>query len=420
MNTKDKKIFLTAIMGNLLEYYDFTIYVVFSSIIGEQFFPHFSKFAQSILSLSVFAIGFLSRPLGGILFGIIGDKMGRKKSLIISILGMALPTIIIGLMPTYKEIGILAPILLCIMRFIQGFCISGEGTGVAIFVLEHYKIKPGLVAGIVHSSNLLGTMLSSVVGILINTYLYEFEWSWRIAFLLGGVFGLIGFYLRTKTSETPVFKEILKNKENLDNSLSKTFRNCKKQMFVTFLAGGFASSIMYIAKSIHVFYSVTTGLEESLYKLNPLVYLFYTSFIVMISMPISGIINDIVGRYKMMMLSSLATLFLITPIMMLASQQNIYFQAIGLTFLGILTGFVASSAYIFVIFLFEPRYRFLGVGFSYNLGIAIFGGTSPIISRALIEKTSIQYSPSFYIICTSIFFLITLYLTNKKSKKTPK
>src|SRR5690242_17310489 len=136
---KPRSVFFSAISGNILEYYDFTVYSVFSSVIGRTFFPTASEFAQIVMALGIFAVGFVTRPIGGIVFGYIGDRYGRRIALIISMLGMTIPTFTIGLIPTYEQIGIYAPVTLVVMRLIQGLCISGEGAGAAIFILEHHQ-----------------------------------------------------------------------------------------------------------------------------------------------------------------------------------------------------------------------------------------------------------------------------------------
>ncbi len=204
-------VFWSAISGNILDYYDFTLYSIFSIQLGKAFFPGNSDFTQILSSLAVFAVGFLARPIGGIFFGYIGDKHGRRISLIFSMLGMTIPTFVIGLIPTFTDIGYFAPIALILLRLMQGLCISAEGAGAAIFVLEHHhNLKPGLVTGLVHGSNTLGMLLASFIGIIIANYFSNIDYAWRFAFLLGGFMGIIGFYLRLKVSETPIFNELVK------------------------------------------------------------------------------------------------------------------------------------------------------------------------------------------------------------------
>jgi MHS family proline/betaine transporter-like MFS transporter len=404
---KGKSVFLSAILGNILEYYDFTVYVVFSIIIGKTFFPGDSEIIQILSSLAVFAAGFITRPIGGIIFGFIGDRFGRRVSLITSMLGMTIPTFIIGLIPGYAEIGYLAPILLVLMRLAQGLCISGEGAGAAIFILEHIgDLRPGFTAGLVHGSGITGTLVASLIGIALNQLLPGVEFAWRFAFLLGGFMGLAGFYFRLQVAETPIFIALAEKKKTLKAPFIHVLKKSWRVMFITAAMGGFASSIVYLIKSyVKVFYCDVLGFDDTSSSL----FLSYSSVILMISMPLSGYISDRIGRFKTVTISSIAVLLLCCPTLYLMSCESLWQQLLALALLAILAGSVAGSAYVFVISLFSPEERFSGVGFSYNLGVAIFGGTSALISRWLIAQTGLYYAPAFYIIATSGAFLTVIY-----------
>jgi MFS transporter, MHS family, proline/betaine transporter len=404
---KAKSVFLSAVSGNILEYYDFTVYSVFAAIIGRTFFPGDSEFLQIISSLAVFAVGFVTRPIGGIVFGYIGDRYGRRISLIISMLGMTIPTFIIGLIPSYNDIGIYAPLTLIVMRLVQGLCISGEGAGAAIFILEHHQnLKPGLTAGIVHGSNIAGTLIASFIGIMIERYFFHVSFAWRFAFLLGGVMGIVGFYLRLRVSETPIFQELARQKKNLKAPLVHVIRTAWRSMFLTFCMGAVASSVLYLVKTyVNVFYHNVMHLDNT----TALIYLSYASFVSMLAMPLFGGIADIIGKLKMVAIASSSILILALPTLLLMSSTNQLYQIFALTVLGTLGGAISGSAYIFIISIFTPEQKFSGVAFSYNLGIALFGGTSPIISRILVEHTGLFYAPAFYIMCTSSIFLFIIY-----------
>ncbi len=406
--SKPKSVFLSAISGNILEYYDFTVYSVFSSVIGHTFFPGSSDFIKIILSLGVFAVGFITRPIGGIFFGYIGDKYGRRISLIISMLGMTMPTFIMGLIPAYSDIGIYAPITLVIMRLLQGLCISGEGAGAAIFILEHHQnLRPGFTAGLVHGSNIAGTLIATFIGIIIEQYFYHIDFAWRFAFLLGGIMGLVGFYLRLRVSETPIFKMLAEQKKTLKSPFTNVIKTAWRAMLITICVGSVASSVLYLVKTyVNVYYHNVMGLDNT----TALIYLLYTSFVAMVSMPLFGGLADIIGKFKMLSLASLSVFILILPTMISMSAPEMWQQILALTVLGALGGAISGAAYIFIISLFTPEQKFSGVGFSYNLGIAIFGGTSPIISRWLVEKIGLFYAPAFYIMTTSSIFLIIIYL----------
>lgn len=412
---KSKFIFLSAISGNILEYYDFTVYSVFSPIIGRIFFPGESEFIQILLSLAVFAVGFLTRPIGGILFGYIGDRYGRRIALIISMLGMTIPTFIMGLIPSYADIGVYAPITLIIMRLIQGLCISGEGTGAAIFILEHRQnLRPGFTAGLVHGSNIVGTLVAIFIGIIIERYFSHVDFAWRFAFLLGGFIGLAGFYLRLRVSETPIFKMLEKKKKVLKAPFSNVIKTAWKSMFLTICIGAIASSIMYLVKTyINVFYYNVMHFDNAI----ALSYSAYSLFIAMVAMPLAGGAADIIGKFKMSMLIGTTILLLILPTMLLMSAEETWQQILALTVLGMLAGSIAGTAYIFVISLFTAEQKFTGVAFSYNFAIAIFGGTSPIISRWLVEHTKLFYAPAFYIMIIAAIFLIIMYMMRRVIKQ---
>ncbi|MCF8462509.1 MAG: MFS transporter [Rickettsiaceae bacterium] len=401
-----KFVFFSAVVGNILEYYDFTVYIVFLVNISNSFFAPDSELAKTLSALAVFAVGFVTRPIGGIIFGYLGDKYGRKISLICSMVGMTIPTFAIGLLPGYEDIGIYAPIILVILRLIQGLCISGEGTGAAIFVLEHYhNLKPGFITGLIHAMNILGTLTASLIGIAINRIFPEVDFAWRFAFILGGVFGLAGFYLRMLVSETPIFIAASRSKSKINISFFTLVKRTYKSMILSLSLGAFASILVYLVKAyINVFYS--TVLKNTTF--DSLAYVSYTSFIMMLVMPISGYISDVIGKTKTIKYATVLTCIIILPTFLCMMNPSFYLRILGLTLLAISAGGVSGSAYNFAISLFKPQYRFLGVGFSYNLGVAIFGGTSPIIARHLVEYTGVHYAPALYVMLVSAIFLAIL------------
>ena len=322
-------------------------------------------------------------------------------------LGMTIPTIAIGLTPSYHEIGIFAPILLVVFRLIQGLCISGEGAGTAIFVLEHqHHLRPGFVTGLVHASNIVGTIIASFVGLIISHYYRDSHYHWRFAFILGGVFGICALYLRLKLSETPVFKMALEKKTTLKSPFRSVLKNSWRVMLITFCCGAITSSIVYLVKTyVKVFYHDVMLLDNRI----SLLYLSYSCFILMISMPIFGYISDLFGKTRTIVCSVLTIFVSIIPVLMLMSGQSTMEHFIALTLLGALAGSISGVSYLFIISLFKPEERFSGVAFSFNSGIAVFGGTSAAISRYLIEYTGLNYAPGFYIMFTALMFLIMMF-----------
>ncbi|KAF8818271.1 MFS transporter [Rickettsia endosymbiont of Cardiosporidium cionae] len=406
MNKRTSIVF-SAIIGNILEYYDFTVFAVFLVIIGKTFFPKDVEYVQTIYSLAIFSVGFLTRPIGGIIFGFIGDRFGRRISLIISMVGMTIPTFVIGLIPSYEDIGFYAPLTLAIMRLSQGLCISGEGAGAAIFILEHYQnLRPGFTAGIVHASNIAGTMIASIIGIILDKYLGYLEFAWRYAFLLGGVMGLVGFYIRLRVSETPIFKVLEQRKYTLKSPFIHVIKSSWRSMFITFALGACASSIVYFVKVYtNIYYSNILHFN----KTTSLSLLAYSSTIMMLTMPLFGHMSDLLGRFKLIYVSSIMILLLSLPTLFLMGSTNLLLQLLVLTILALLGGCISGTAYIFIISLFKPEERFSGVSFSYNLGIAMFGGTSAMISSWLTSKTGLYYSPAFYLMLVSAVFILIIH-----------
>jgi MHS family proline/betaine transporter-like MFS transporter len=414
--SKRKSILIAAFSGNILEYYDFTVYAVFSVAISKTFFPGVEGWLQTLYTLAVFAVGFVTRPLGGIVFGYIGDKMGRRVSLITSMLGMTVSTFTIGLTPGYDQIGFYSPLILVMMRLTQGFCISGEGAGAAIFILEHeQKLRPGLTSALVHSSGIAGTFFASLIGIKLSKFFPGLEFAWRFAFILGGFMGLMGFYFRLRVSETPIFKMLAEKKKNLKSPFYECIKTSWRSMIITACLGGAASSVVYLVKSyIVIFHCNVLHFDD----LTARLYLAYSATIMMLIMPISGYLSDRIGRLKMIRLATISVLILAIPCMMLISCEENWKQLTALAILAMMGGTIAGSAYIFIISLFKPEYRFTGVSFSYNLGIAMFGGTSAMISTWLVNATGLYYAPAYYIIFTCSIFLVMTYIMNKHIRST--
>jgi len=210
LNGQDYKTLSLAALGGALEFYDFIIFVFFAAVIGELFFPpDIPEWLRQVQTFAIFAAGYLARPLGGIIMAHFGDKVGRKKMFSLSILLMALPTLAMGALPTYASIGIAAPLLMLLMRVLQGAAIGGEVPGAWVFVAEHVPEKRiGFACGTLTAGLTAGILLGSLVATVLNTTLSPAamrDHGWRIPFFLGGVFGFLAMYLRRWLHETPVF-----------------------------------------------------------------------------------------------------------------------------------------------------------------------------------------------------------------------
>ena len=405
------KIIAATIVGNALEYYDFTIFAVFSLTIGQLFFPSYDALAQTLLSLLVFAIGFLMRPLGSILFGHIGDKYGRKKALTLSIACMAIPTFLIGLLPGYETLGIYAPLLLVLLRLIQGTSIGGEGAGSAIFVLEHRQQKTqGLLASIVTASNILGAFVATLVGLIAATFNLEPE-AWRVAFMLGGCLGLFGVYLRLYAPETPAFEAVVQKNQRLSLPFLKVLASNKKQILLCAALGGVSGAVAYVVLAyINIYCRKTLGLDPN----TALLYatLGIGSFIVFL--PLFGYCADRFGASLCLRIACSSIICLSIPAFMLMAHPHWAVLMAPVITLGALGALICAPAYPFMLKLFPTKQRYSGMAFSFNLGIALFGGTAPMVATFLSQKTSMMYAPSFYLVALASFYLLCHALVYKK------
>ncbi|CAL7962478.1 MFS transporter [Alphaproteobacteria bacterium] len=400
-----KRVIGTTILGNIVEYYDFGIYAVFAPMIGNVFFPLFGQALEILLSFSVFAIGFLMRPFGGVIFGHIGDKFGRKVALSMSIVGMAIATLTIGLLPSYKSIGIAAPIVLIVVRLFQGLCIGGEGTGSAIFILEHLSKGGVSIAGsIVMASNVVGTLLANIVGLIIVELIGLDEITWRYGFLAGAAIGVIGAYFRSKNSETPVFNEMQNDKRPKKMPIVRVIERKKYAVTLVISIAAAATSISYLIRGfLSTFFSEIMHYphDQSLY------FTFFALILVVVLLPIFGIFSEKIGYVKILLISAISIIVCIYPLFKLISniEHNIWYVFIGLAGISTLCAAIGAPAYPYAIKSFPPELRYSGVALGWNLGNAIFGGTTPLICTLLTTRISAD-APSYYLIFTSSLFIM--------------
>ncbi len=408
------KIAVTSLLGNLIEYFGFTLFAIFAKEIGQSFFPKLDSFTQIISVFIIFGTGFLSRPIGAVFFGHFGDKVGRKKSLSYTILGMSIVTFLIAILPGYQAIGIAAPILLLVLRLLQGFFVGGEGPGAALYMLEHSKIaNRGQAGGIIIASIVSGSFLAVSVGILMNKLGISSSLSWRIPFFIASFFGLIGLYLRFSLPETKDFIDIQKKQKILKIPIIKVFKGYWKEMILIASLGGVTTAVSYIIMAY-----LTSYLEKQLNieHLQALKYSSFSIFSFIISLIILGRISNKYNPRNFIIFFTYLTILLFIPAFTALNSTNCSVFILGLIILPILAGGLCAPAYPYAIKKFAAEVRYSGVGLSYTLGIAIFGGFSPLICSYLIRVTNLYYSPAFYIIFLAILYLFFEKIIGEKSQ----
>ena len=414
LTRNDYKTLSLSALGGALEFYDFIIFVFFATVVGKLFFPaDMPEWLRLMQTFGIFAAGYLARPLGGIVMAHFGDLLGRKKMFTLSIFMMAVPTLIMGLLPTYAQIGMAAPILLLLMRVIQGAAIGGEVPGAWVFVSEHVPARnTGFACGTLTAGLTAGILLGSLVATLINS-VYSAEevadYAWRIPFLLGGVFGLFSVYLRRWLHETPVFAELQQRKALAEEvPLRAVLRDHRGAIVLSMLLTWLLSA------GIIVVILMTPTVLQTVYGFTPSVALQANSLaIVLLTLGCigAGKLVDRFGAGRVFVAGSLALLVSSwTFYHTLAEHKDLLFPMYALT--GLCVGIVGAVPFVMVR-AFPPVVRFSGLSFSYNVAYAIFGGLTPMAVTALLKFSPM--APALYVagICT-IGLLVGLYLLATK------
>ncbi len=401
LNRQDYKTLTLAALGGALEFYDFIIFVFFAAVVGELFFPaDIPEWLRQVQTFGIFAAGYLARPLGGIIMAHFGDLVGRKKMFTLSILLMAIPTLAIGLLPTYASMGILAPLLLLLMRILQGAAIGGEVPGAWVFVAEHVpERRIGIACGTLTAGLTVGILLGSVVATLVNTNLTQqavHDYGWRIPFLLGGVFGLVAMYLRRWLQETPIFLEMQQRKAlaqelPVKSVVSKHKKSVVISMLLTCLL---SAGIVVVILMSPVWLQKQYGFAPALtLQANSV-----ATIMLCVGCLLVGFIVDRVGASKTFIVGSL----------LLACSSWFFYHLTGghpqhlfllYGLVGLCVGVVGAVPYVMVR-AFPAEVRFTGISFSYNVSYAIFGGLTPIAVTMLMGVSPM--APAWYVLALSL------------------
>ena len=419
LNRGDYRTLALSALGGTLEFYDFVIYVFFAAVMGHVFFPpHSPDWLVQVQTYGIFAAGYLARPLGGIVMAHFGDLRGRKRMFTLSILLMALPTFLMGLLPTYAAIGFWAPIGLLALRVLQGAAIGGEVPGAWVFVSEHVPARRvGFACGTLTAGLTMGILLGSLVASAMHARFTEAELvdhAWRIPFLLGGVFGLMAVYLRSYLQETPVFKELEEQRALLAEwPMKRVLASHRGAMLLSMLA------TWVLTCGIVVVILMTPGLLAKLPAIGAEKALLANCLAVVclsIGCVLAGSLTDRYGDGPTLLVGSL----------LLSAACYVFYGGIaanpdwlfpGYALLGLTVGTIAAVPCIMVR-AFPPAVRFSGLSLSYNLAYAIFGGLTPMLVALMLKRDIL--APAHYVEALALLgVVIGLGLSVKHHSATP-
>ena len=396
------RVVLAGAIGNVLEWFDFAVYGYFASAIGRTFFPSASPVAQVLAAFSIFAVGFLLRPVGGALLGHIGDRLGRRTALTVSVMAMAIPTFLVGVLPGYATLGIAAPILLTVLRMLQGLSVGGEYTTSIVFMVENARPgRRGVVGAMANCGSVAGILAGSATGALLATVLPEAaleNWGWRIPFVLGLLVGLAGFLLRHGLEEAPAPRP-------LGSPLGAVLTRHRHLLLrlaglAVFNAIGFYVMFVYAVSWLQLVDGVSPARALDINTISMVVLL-----PVMLAM---GWLSDRVGRRPVMMGAAVLAvvaawpLFWLmhgpTPAMELAGQLG-FVLALG-AYMGCQPAMMVEAA--------PAEVRCTAIALGFNVTMGILGGVSPLVATWLVERTGNDYSPAFMVMAAGLASLLAL------------
>jgi MHS family proline/betaine transporter-like MFS transporter len=408
-----KRLIISSGIANAFEWYDYALFGHLAPIIGQKFFPDNDPNAALLNAFLLFAAGYVMRPLGGLAFGIIGDKLGRRTALSAAVFFMAFPTALIGLIPTYETIGIFAPIIMLIARMLQGLSMGGALTGSVSFLIEHASVRRRGIAG---SIPMAGICIGILMGSLTSTFFKsimtpeEFnEWGWRVPFLLGIFIIYAGIYIKKYTNETPSFKNA-KEAGTIENSpISKAIANHKIDMLISIFINSTGSVLFYIQAIYLINYLKVDRnfLEKDVEWISALSYVFMGFAAIF-----AGWLSDKIGRVKIYVFNIL--LIILTSFWAIKQIEHGTFQQVCIAqfILAFVAAFYIGPEPALQAEFYPTNIRNTSLSLSYNLATTIFGGTTPYVVSYIVLKTGSLKSASYYIFLCAALSLSALYLYN--------
>ncbi|WP_427112945.1 MFS transporter [Megasphaera sueciensis] len=414
------KAVLAGSIGNALEWFDYGIYGYFAAIISSQFFASKEPITALMLSFIVFGVGFVMRPIGGLVFGHYADRVGRRAALTWTIVLMGISTFFVGCIPSYLTIGIWAPIFLTLCRLLQGISTGGEWGSCMSFLAEYATpYNRGYIVSWSEFSIAVGLLMGSALGTGLSFALTPDQltnWGWRIAFWSGIFIAAFGLYTRKHVDETPEFKSAVQTNTLQETPLVEVLRNYKKETFLSFgLVIGWTISYWLVMAYMPTYISKILQFPLTLgFSLNTLLIIIF-----MIAIPFTGKLADKIGRRPVIMYSALGFVLLSYPLFYALSttKSSIVLMAVLFVF-AVLEALLCGGATVYMTEIFPTNVRCSAIAIGYNIAVACFGGTAPFISTWLVSATGSTLSPTYYLIAGSaVTFLVMVFLAKETYRK---
>ncbi|MET3637755.1 MFS transporter [Curtobacterium oceanosedimentum] len=417
------------VVGNTMEWYDVGVYGYLAVTMGKVFLPTAEPSVQILFSLGVFAATYVARPLGGIVFGRLGDRLGRQKVLATTLVLMASSTFLIGVLPAWSTIGAVAPVVLVVLKLAQGFSTGGEYAGATTFVTEYAPDRRrGFFASILDFGSYMGFALGATVVTVLQVTLGDERmtaWGWRLPFLLAGVIGVVAIWFRLRIEESPVFQATQAAQEAAasDREAAEGGRPANVLVMVRDHWRPIVIAIMLVGASNTVGYALTsympTYLTDSLgySAIDGTLLTIPVLVLLAVMLPVAGRLSDRIGRRTVMWIGAGTTVVLAVPAFLLIGHGAQWSTLAGLGLLALMTALWVSNQAASLPALFPTSTRYGGMGFAYNIAIAVFGGTTPLIVQALLTATGDQLAPAYFLVAMSIVGAIGVFCMRESSQR---
>jgi MFS transporter, MHS family, proline/betaine transporter len=397
-------------IGNMMEWYDFAVYGFFAAILGRQFFPAEDPLSSLLAAFGVFAAGYLMRPFGSIVFGHIGDRVGRKAALTLSVAAMAVPTFLIGILPTHAQIGAAASALLVVLRLVQGLSVGGECATSTIFLVEQAPIgRRGFLGSWSMFGAIAGILLGSAIGALVLTIFGAAaaeSWAWRLPFLFGVVLGGAGLYLRRTLAADAIAPADRPTRLPVVEAFGTEWRTIIRVFGLNIVqAVGFYLCFVYVTTYLRQVDFISSSKALDINSASMVVLL--------LMLPLAGLLADRVGRKPVLLVAVTGLLGLSYPLFWLMHHPATAMIMLGQLGFSVILGLYLGTLPAMVVEIFPRRVRCSAMSISYNAAIGLFGGTAPMVAVYLIERSHNDLSPAFYLMAMAALSLAAVLATKE-------